>query len=631
MREKIKTFKAGCISEHLANWENITSDHEILSTVKGLPIELQNTPAQHQEHIQQNNFSPAEVPIVDEEISKLIKKGVITESQNVIGQYISPIFLRPKSDGTFRLILNLKKFNELQPKIHFKMDTIWSILNLIKKDCFMAKLDLKDAYYSVSIKPLDRKFLKFVHKGKLYEFCSLPNGLSVGPRKFTKLLKPPLTVLRKQGINVGAYIDDILLINQTFDETFKSTNIAASLFVSLGFIIHPEKSVFTPSQKIEYLGFIIDSREMIVYLTEKRKAKVIELCKSVSNMKRPTIRQVAQLIGTFTSCFPAVKYGPLHYRDLELGKISALKSNNRNFDKPMTLTHQALENIKWWRTHVNTAFKEISLSNPSITICTDASKLGWGATVGHNATSGLWSSTEATEHINVLELKAVLFGIVSLLSHSKECHIKILSDNTTTVYCINNMGTLNSSRCNEVTKSIWNWAIDRNIWLTASHIPGILNTEADYESRRNDSHTEWKLSEEIYNQVTTYFQFTPDIDLFASRINKQVTKFVSYHPDPDAFAVDAFSIDWNGIKFYAFPPFSCVGKMLRKIFADKAYGIIIVPNWPSQSWFSMLYDLYVCEPFVIPPSKKQTYLPNQPAVQHPLYRSLELLTCLVHG
>ena len=93
----------------------------------------------------------------------------------------------------------------------------------------------------------------------------------------------------------------------------------------------------------------------------------------------------------------------------------------------MTLTRQALEDISWWRTHVDTAFNEISLSNPSVTICTDASKLGWGATVGHNTTSGLWSSAEAMEHINVLELKAVLFGVVSLLSHFADCHIKSIA------------------------------------------------------------------------------------------------------------------------------------------------------------------------------------------------------------
>ena len=602
-----------------------------MSTVRGLPIEFQIAPAEYQEHIPKNNFSVAEIPIVDEEISKLIKKGVVIESQHVTGQHISPIFLRSKSGGTFRLILNLKRFNELQRKLHFKMDTIWSILNLIRKDCFMTKLDIKDAYYSVPIKLEDRKFLKFMHKGKLYEFCAVPNGLSPGPRKFTKLLKPPLSVLRKQKVNVGAYIDDILLTNKTFKETLKSTNIAATLFDSLGFIIHPEKSVFTPTQTIEYLGFIIDSRKMMIFLTEKRRAQVRELCKDVCTLKLPTIRQVAKLIGTITSCFPAVRYGPLHYRDIEIAKTSALKLANGNFDKLMTLTHQALEDISWWRTHVDTAFKEISLSNPTVTICTDAPKLGWGATVGHSTTSGLWSSTEAIEHINVLELKAVLFGIASLLSYSKNCHIKILSDNTTTVYCINNMGTLNSSKCNEITKSIWQWAIPRNNWLTATHIPGVLNTEADYESRKNNSGTEWKLSEKIYERVVNYFQFKPDIDLFASRINNQIEKFVSYQPDPDAFAVDAFAMDWKGYNFYAFPPFSCVGKMLRKIYSDKAYGVIIVPNWPSQSWFSMIYDLHVCEPFLISPSKKQLYLPNQPAVQHPLCNSLELLACLVRG
>ena len=72
----------------------------------------------------------------------------------------------------------------------------------------MTKLDIKDTYYSVPIKIQDRKFLKFMHKGKLYEFCAMPNGLSTGPRTFTKLLKPTLSVLSEQEINAGAYIDD---------------------------------------------------------------------------------------------------------------------------------------------------------------------------------------------------------------------------------------------------------------------------------------------------------------------------------------------------------------------------------------------------------------------------------------
>eukprot|EP00794_Sanderia_malayensis_P013323 gene13323-14697_t len=144
-----------------------------------------------------------------------------------------------------------------------------------------------------------------------------------------------------------------------------------------------------------------------------------------------------------------VKYGPLHYRNLERNKISALKSTNGDFDKPMTLTSSALQNITCWRTHVDTAFKEISHANPSVTICTDASKSGWGATVDKRG------------------------------------------------------------KCNEITKSIWDWANTHNTWLTASYIPGVFNTEADYQSRKNNTGMEWKLSENIYTQVLKYLSSRP--------------------------------------------------------------------------------------------------------------------------
>ena len=56
-----------------------------------------------------------------------------------------PYFFTPKSNGSFRLILNLKKLNEHMPYVHFKMDTIHSILSLITSNCYMGKIDIKDA------------------------------------------------------------------------------------------------------------------------------------------------------------------------------------------------------------------------------------------------------------------------------------------------------------------------------------------------------------------------------------------------------------------------------------------------------------------------------------------------------
>lgn len=78
-----------------------------------------------------------------EEIHKLLQKGVIKELQNEHGEFISPIFLRPKLDGSYRTILNLKTFNEFVEYHYFKMDTLESAIRIIKPDCYMASIDLK--------------------------------------------------------------------------------------------------------------------------------------------------------------------------------------------------------------------------------------------------------------------------------------------------------------------------------------------------------------------------------------------------------------------------------------------------------------------------------------------------------
>lgn len=106
------------------------------------------------------------------------------------GQYLSPIFLRPKKNGEYRLILNLKKFNKSVEYHHFKMDTFENAIKIITKNCYMASIDLRHAYYSVPVATEHQKFLRFQWKGKIYQYTCLPNGISSAPRLFTKLMKP---------------------------------------------------------------------------------------------------------------------------------------------------------------------------------------------------------------------------------------------------------------------------------------------------------------------------------------------------------------------------------------------------------------------------------------------------------
>ena len=185
-----------------------------------------------------------------DEVNKLLEKGVVVECEHEPVEYISPIFLREKTDGTQRLILNLKHLNKYLEYKHFKMQTLQTILNLIQPNCYMATIDLKDAYYSVKIDGNDTCFLKFLCNSKLLKFVVLPNGLSPGPRKFTKLT---LAILRMQGYTVATYIDDIIAIGQSFEECFLTVVETINLFQKLGFLIHPDERKFIPAKIVEYL------------------------------------------------------------------------------------------------------------------------------------------------------------------------------------------------------------------------------------------------------------------------------------------------------------------------------------------------------------------------------------------
>ena len=133
-------------------------------------------------------------------------------------------------------------------------------------------------------------------------------------------------------------------------------------------------------------------------------------------------------------------------------------------------------------------------------------------TLGAQFTEG-----EAKEHINVLELKAALFGLQSLCTNVHDSHILMKLDNTSAVAGINKTGSTRSIPLDLVGQQIWRWAQQRNNWLLATHIPGILNVEADRESRDCETRTEWVLNKGIFNYVIGVFYSV--VDLFASRIN----------------------------------------------------------------------------------------------------------------
>lgn len=247
MQVSLSTQKfAGRLRHFIPAWMSLTADENILDTVQHCHLEIGN-PDQPRPR-PEIQFNSEEKAIINAEITHLLKLGVIEPAVHCPNEYISSIFVRKKKSGKYRMILNLKGLNKYVEKHHFKMDTLWSAVRLMTPNCFMASLDLKDAYYSVPIAEEHRKYLRFYWQGFLYQYTCMPNGLSSAPRVFTKLLKPVYSTLRQKGhLNVG-YIDDSYLQGRDTKECLLNISDTQSLFTSLGFVINMEKSAVIPAQ-----------------------------------------------------------------------------------------------------------------------------------------------------------------------------------------------------------------------------------------------------------------------------------------------------------------------------------------------------------------------------------------------
>ena len=495
----------------------------------------------------------------------------------------------------------------------------------------MASIDLKDAYYSVPIHSQFQKYLKFKWKGATYQFVCFPNGLAICPQKFTKLLKPVFAHLRNQGHISVVFIDDSWLKSDQYNDCVANIVETLCLLDKLGFTIHPEKSVLTPTQKIVFLGFILDSVKMQVSLTPERAQKLIAACRDLLNTEYNIIRNVAKVLGLMTASFPGVMYGPLHYRELEMQKTYALKTNKGKFDAKMTLSQQSKDDIRWWITSIPASYNPVSHGEPQVTLSTDASLIGWGACMSTTSTGGNWSPLERNNDINYLEMLAVLFALKSFSSHIAHKHVRVLVDNTTAVSNIKHMGTCHSKANNMLVGNIWEWCIAHNVWLTAAHIPGKQNTIADKESRVVRRETEWSLNKVFFKTAVSQLGFQPEIDLFASRLNYQVKPYVAYTPDPEAHAIDAFQLTWTLLKFYAFPPFCLIQHVLHKIKEEHATGLIVVPHWPTQSWWPLLTNMLIQPPLLLPRQTNTLMLHADPSAIHPLHQKMGLLVCHLSG
>ncbi len=284
-------------------------------------------------------------------IQKLLRIKAVSKVKPISGQFVSPVFTVPKKDGSHRFILNLKKLNEFIDCPHFKLEDYRTVTKLIFPNAWMAKIDLEDAYYMVSVHKSHRKYLRFLFENELYEYNCLPFGLCTAPRIFTKIMRPVITVLRSRGFLSNIYLDDLLLLGTSYASCQENISYTILLLNTLGLRVNMKKSQLVPTQNIEYLGFCYCSKSMTIELPVKKKHRIHNITKNAIARESMDIMEASKLIGVLISASPAVNYSMINTKVLELDKLRAILLHG-SYSGRFVLSSKSCEELEWWHTRI---------------------------------------------------------------------------------------------------------------------------------------------------------------------------------------------------------------------------------------------------------------------------------------
>ena len=562
---------------------------------EGVPLQFLDAPPPLQRE-------PVEFPIAQElerqqSTLELLQKGVI----EVVHDKTSPglyhrLFMRPKPDGSLRPIIDLSPLNALIHNEAFKMETPASIRQALQTGEHTLQLDLKDAYFHVPIRKAYRKYMRFYVQGVVYQYKALPFGLSIAPRIFAKILKPILALLRETMIRVHAYLDDWIMRLHDPRMGHRTAYLTVSLLRMLGWLVNFPKSVLYPRLSFEFIGLEWDLKVGSIKPREEKVTQFKKDCRVVKTGKLITAKKLASIIGVIKWMAEYVPLGKMHLKKLQLKVRTQWSQKRDGWKAKIMITRSMQDLIKWWTRQVNTR-QGVPLKTPvpDREIFTDASCHGYGAIMGKQKMSGVWSRRYKDHHINVLELDAVRRALVTFAENVENSTVRVHSDNRTTVACLRRQGSLRSRILNSITAKILTWSAERNITIIPVHIQGYRNVEADALSRKDVTHTsEWSLSQKEFNKVVTWSRLQPPwLDLMATPNNRQTDSFICPYPHEEAMGTDALNMTWNFPgTVWLYPPTSTMTKVISKIKeVEKLTMILIAPDLQGKPWYPDLLSM----------------------------------------
>ncbi len=363
---------------------------------------------------------------------------------------ISPVNLREKSTpGAFRLLHNLSyPYNEhsinsnisdddKSVKYSSIHDAIKSLSNFLPGS-YLAKTDIADAFRLIPIQPCDHPKLGMRINGKYYYDKTLPMGASSSCSLFESFSTAIEHIFKHYAkkVTVLHYLDDFLIIAQSKTACTLYLDLLLSLCKDMGIPIS-EKKTCTPSICTVFLGIELDTIKCCARLPLDKLTTYLHDVRSIIGCRTITKRDLQSIIGKL-SFAAAVVPGRAFLRRL----IDLLVCVKKPYHY-ISLTRESILDLHTWIEFLSeyngiTYFRYCSIvDSNSINMCSDASKIAFGATFRSHWIQGIYPPTWQELHITILELFPIYVMISMFGEDIINSNVNFHCDNMGVVYIIN--------------------------------------------------------------------------------------------------------------------------------------------------------------------------------------------------
>ena len=151
---------------------------------------------------------------------------------------------------------------------------------------------------------------------------------------------------------------------------------------------------------------------MTISLPSQKLASWVKSVRQLADGTKTPLRDIAQVLGTIVAAHPAILPAPLYYRHMEWTKMFYF-NHGCSYNDTVPISKDIQSDLRWWIQEASSYNGQpLQITQWDLTVESNASKQGWGASCQGTNTGGPWTASEQSEHTNLgslSDLTIVLF------------------------------------------------------------------------------------------------------------------------------------------------------------------------------------------------------------------------------